>query len=120
MLMIIFLAIVAFIAAILTRQISSAFVTNPWLNGLIIGVLVVGIGLAFLQVGRLFREVLWVNSFRAGTEAANSVLLASIKALLGRSSSMAFSTTSIPSPLASTKVAMSCAISLSYSYSSGF
>ena len=41
--MLVFLAIVAFIAAILTRQISSAFSTNPGLNGLILGVLVVGI-----------------------------------------------------------------------------
>src|SRR5205085_2955191 len=53
--MVIFLAIVAFIAAILTRQISTAFVTNPGLNGLIVGVLAVGILLAFVQVGRLFR-----------------------------------------------------------------
>ncbi|TIT56850.1 MAG: flagellar motor protein MotA, partial [Mesorhizobium sp.] len=45
--MVIFLAIVAFIAAILTRQVTTAFVTNPGLNGLIVGVLVVGILLAF-------------------------------------------------------------------------
>ncbi|MBB6465391.1 MotA/TolQ/ExbB proton channel family protein [Aminobacter carboxidus] len=93
--MIIFLAIVAFIAAILTRQISSAFGTNPGLNGLIVGVLVVGIGLAFVQVGRLFREVRWVNSFRAGSEATEPVLLAPMKAMLGRSASMAFSTSSM-------------------------
>ena len=66
--MVIFLVIVAFIAAILYRQISQASsVTNPGLNGLIIGVLVVGILLAFTQVIRLFREVRWVNSFRAGS-----------------------------------------------------
>ncbi|MEJ6783524.1 MULTISPECIES: MotA/TolQ/ExbB proton channel family protein [Phyllobacteriaceae] len=93
--MIIFLAIVAFIAAILTRQISNAFVTNPGLNGLIIGVLVVGIGLAFVQVGRLFREVRWVNSFRAGSEVTEPVLLAPMKAMLSRSSSMAFSASSM-------------------------
>ena len=61
--MVVFLAIVGFIAAILYRQISHAFVTNPGLNGLIIGVLAVGILLAFTQVVRLFREVRWVNSF---------------------------------------------------------
>jgi hypothetical protein len=93
--MVVFLAIVAFIAAILTRQISSAFVTNPGLNGLIIGVLVVGILLAFQQVGRLFREVRWINSFRAGSETTEPVLLAPMKALLSRSSSMAFSTSSM-------------------------
>jgi hypothetical protein len=93
--MIIFLAIVAFIAAILTRQISSAFATNPGLNGLILGVLVVGILLAFAQTIRLFREVRWVNSFRAGSEVTEPVLLAPMKALLSRSSSMAFSTSSM-------------------------
>ncbi|NGN42303.1 flagellar motor protein MotA [Mesorhizobium sp. CGMCC 1.15528] len=93
--MVVFLAIVAFIAAILTRQISSAFTTNPGLNGLILGVLVIGILLAFLQVTRLFREVRWVNTFRAGSEEAEPVLLAPMKALLSRSSSMAFSTSSM-------------------------
>ncbi|MEP9372172.1 MotA/TolQ/ExbB proton channel family protein [Mesorhizobium sp. KR1-2] len=93
--MLIFLAIVAFIAAILTRQITSAFSTNPGLNGLILGVLLIGILLAFLQVTRLFREVRWVNSFRAGSETTTPVLLAPMKALLGRSSSMAFSTSSM-------------------------
>lgn len=93
--MLIFLAIVAFIAIILTRQITTAFVTNPGLNGLIAGVLAVGILLAFVQVGRLFREVRWVNSFRAGSETTEPVLLAPMKAMLGRSSSMAFSTSSM-------------------------
>jgi hypothetical protein len=93
--MVIFLAIVGFIAIILTRQIQSAFVTNPGLNGLILGVLIVGILLAFAQVGRLFREVRWVNSFRAGSETTEPVLLAPMKAMLGRSASMAFSTSSM-------------------------
>ena len=97
--MLIFLAIVAFIAAILYRQISHAFVTNPGLNGLIIGVLVVGILLAFTQVIRLFREVRWVNSFRAGSEVTEPVLLAPMKALLSRSSTMALSTSSMRSML---------------------
>jgi hypothetical protein len=93
--MLVFLAIVGFIAAILYRQVSAAFVTNPGLNGLIIGVLVVGILLAFVQVVRLFREVRWVNSFRAGSEETEPVLLAPMKALLSRSSSMALSTLSM-------------------------
>lgn len=93
--MVIFLAIVAFIGAILYRQVSRAFVTNPGLNGLIIGVLLVGILLAFTQVVRLFREVRWVNSFRAGSEVTEPVLLAPMKALLSRASSMALSTASM-------------------------
>jgi len=97
--MLVFLAIVAFIAAILTRQISAAFTTNPGLNGLILGVLVVGILLTILQTIRLFREVRWVNSFRAGSETTEPVLLAPMKAMLSRSSTMAFSTSSMRSML---------------------
>ncbi|TPI45669.1 flagellar motor protein MotA [Mesorhizobium sp. B2-9-1] len=93
--MVIFLIIVAFIAAILTRQISTAFSSNPGLNGLIVGVLAVGILLAFAQVGRLFREVRWVNSFRAGSETTEPVLLSPMKAMIGRSSTIAFSTSSM-------------------------
>ncbi len=93
--MMVFLAIVAFIAAILARQIMSAFSTNPGLNGLILGVLIVGILLSFQQTVRLFREVRWVNSFRAGSEVTEPVLLAPMKALLSRSSSMALSTSSM-------------------------
>ena len=91
--MLVFLAIVGFVAAILYRQISAAFTTNPGLNGLILGVLTVGVLMAFSQVIRLFREVRWVNSFRAGAETTEPVLLAPMKALLSRSTSMSLSTT---------------------------
>jgi hypothetical protein len=97
--MLVFLAISGFIAAILYRQISAAFAANPGLNGLILGVLAVGILLAFAQVIRLFREVRWVNSFLAGSEGGQPVLLAPMKALLSRSSSMALSTSSMRSIL---------------------
>jgi hypothetical protein len=97
--MLVFLAMVGFIAAILYRQVSSAFATNPGLNGLILGVLAIGVLLAFVQVVRLFREVRWVNSFRAGTDARPPVLLAPMMALLGRSSAMALSTVSMRSIL---------------------
>lgn len=97
--MLIFLAIVGFVAAILYRQISSAFQTNPGLNGLILGVLAVGILLVFGQVIRLFREVRWVNSFRAGTDRRDPVLLAPMKALLSRSSAASLSTSSMRSIL---------------------
>jgi len=97
--MLIFLVIVGFVAAILYRQISSAFESNPGLNGLILGVLLIGILLAFGQVVRLFREVRWINSFLAGTEANEPVLLAPMKALLSRSSAVALSPTSMRSIL---------------------
>lgn len=101
--MIIFLALVGFLSAVLYRQISSAFTTNPGLNGLILGVLVVGIVLIFLQVIRLFREVAWVNSFKAGdtVNAARKapVLLAPMRGLLSRQQSVSISTLSMRSIL---------------------
>lgn len=99
--MVIFLAIVAFIGAILFRQVAEAFSANPGLNGLIIGVMVIGIVLAILQVSRLFREVNWVNALRAGEPEAGSdpILLAPMKALVGRRSSFALSTNTMRSIL---------------------
>ncbi len=102
--MIIFLIITGFLASILYRQILSAFYTNPGLNGLILGVLVVGILLSLLQVTRLIPEVRWVNSFRLGTAelevSRDPVLLAPMKALLGQNGhEMSISTNSMRSIL---------------------
>lgn len=100
--MLIFLIIVAFLAAILMRQIHTFFVTNPGLNGLILGVLLVGILLAFGQVLRLLPEIRWVNSFRDGDREGTArppVLLAPMRALIGRRQSMALSTSSMRSIL---------------------
>lgn len=88
LIMIIFLTIFGFLAAILYRQISEAFITNPGLNGLILAVLGIGVLLALIQVFRLMPEVSWVNSFREGNPDLESrrepVLLAPMKALLGQ------------------------------------
>ncbi len=62
--MLIFLTLVGFLAAILHEQLTAAFITNPGLNGLIVGVLFLGIVYAFRQVIRLYREIKWVNAFR--------------------------------------------------------
>lgn len=99
--MVIFLAISSFVGAILFRQVATAFSANPGLNGLIVGVLIIGIGLAILQVGRLFREVNWVNALRAGEPDAGSdpILLAPMKALVGRRSTFTLSTTTMRSIL---------------------
>lgn len=84
--MIVFLIIAGFIAAILYPQVHSAFMSNPGLNGLIIGVLLIGIAFAFRMVIRLFPEVNWVNSFRIadpGLELTRSpVLLAPMAMML--------------------------------------
>ncbi|MHA1165055.1 MAG: flagellar motor protein MotA [Alphaproteobacteria bacterium] len=62
--MIIFLVLVMFLVAILSTQVMSSFMTNPGLNGLIVGVLLIGIGYSFRQIIRLFPEIRWVNNFR--------------------------------------------------------
>jgi hypothetical protein len=62
--MLVFLTIGALVVVILNRQIVKAFFANPGLNALIVGVLLIGIVLAFRQVVRLFPEIAWVNSFR--------------------------------------------------------
>ena len=62
--MLIFLIIVGFVVLILFPRIIVAFMANPGLNGLIVGVLTMGTVLAIRQVMRLFPEVRWVNSFR--------------------------------------------------------
>ncbi len=102
--MVIFLIIVCFIAAILYRQAHAAFITNPGLNGLILGVLVVGIILVFAQVLALRPEVRWFNSFRAAGDNAMLVgrdpkLLAPMRALIGGRRSMAISTAALRSIL---------------------
>ncbi|KAA0972411.1 flagellar motor protein MotA [Aureimonas fodinaquatilis] len=84
--MVVFLALTAFVALILGRQIASAFASNPGLNGLIFGVLAVGILLALGQILRLSREVRWINLYRDGSEEAEEVrspvLLAPMQSLL--------------------------------------
>src|SRR2546422_2760276 len=62
--MLVFLILCALVVIVLYKQIWTAFLANPGLNALIIGVLAIGIALAFRQVIRLFPEVDWVNGFR--------------------------------------------------------
>ncbi|MTW18032.1 flagellar motor protein MotA [Rhodoplanes serenus] len=62
--MLVFLVLGALLVVVLHRPIWSAFLANPGLNGLIVGVLLIGVILAFRQVVRLFPEVAWVNGFR--------------------------------------------------------
>ncbi len=67
----VFLALAGFIAFILHDQIQRAFMANPGLNGLILGVLAVGIVMAVATVVRLFREIEWVNAW-GGPNAASA------------------------------------------------
>ncbi|HVB89530.1 MAG TPA: flagellar motor protein MotA, partial [Beijerinckiaceae bacterium] len=82
---VVFLVLIGFVALILYRQIRTAFMANPGLNALIIGVLFIGIVLALRQVWRLFPEIRWVNALRGETLAAvrPPVLLAPMATMLG-------------------------------------
>ncbi len=59
--MAVFLILVGFVAVILHEPIETAFMANPALNGVIIGAAAIGVLISFGQVGRLFREIAWVN-----------------------------------------------------------
>jgi|SRR5579862_253263 len=86
--MLVFLILCGLIAFVLQRQIFNAFLANPWLNGLIVGVLAIGIIMSFHQVIRLFPEVSWVNGYRSVDPQAAAArapkLLAPMAAMLGR------------------------------------
>jgi hypothetical protein len=83
--MAVFLVLAGFVAFILYRQIWSAFMANPGLNALILGVMGIGIILALRQVFRLFPEVRWVNVLSRDEDADAAVsptLLAPMAALI--------------------------------------
>jgi hypothetical protein len=92
--MAVFLVLAGFVAFILYRQIWSAFLANPGLNGLIMGVMLIGIVLAIRQVWRLFPEVRWVNTIKQTEEGLvapiSPVLLAPMAALIGNRSNRSF------------------------------
>ena len=79
-----FLVLVGFVVLILYKSIALAFSANPGLNGLIIGVLLIGAMFAFRQVFRLFREISWVNSLveTDGAGARSPILLGTMATML--------------------------------------
>ncbi|HUN13067.1 MAG TPA: flagellar motor protein MotA, partial [Rhabdaerophilum sp.] len=84
--MIVFLVLAGLILLVIQNQVMVAFWANPALNGLILLVLALGIVFAFAQVGRLFREIRWVNSLITPDETKSvpePLLLAPMAALLG-------------------------------------
>lgn len=85
--MFVFVLLCVALASVLHEAIWRAFLNNPGLNGVIFGVLFIGVVFAFRQVVRLVPEVEWVNGFRVadpGIEVPRApVLLAPMAALLG-------------------------------------
>lgn len=95
---VIFLILIAFIILILYKKIGTAFMANPGLNGLIFGVLFVGIVLGIRQVAQLFREVRWVNALPGGSAGTVKppLLLAPMATLLaGKPPGAAISTVTL-------------------------
>jgi hypothetical protein len=85
--MLVFVVLVGLIVFVLHKQIEVAFMANPGLNALIIGVEVIGIVLSVRQVLRLYPEIAWVNNFRLADPGLAverpPVLLAPMAAILG-------------------------------------
>ncbi len=100
--MFVFLTLVAFLVSILHEQLQRALATNPGLNGLILGVLALGILYAFRQVIRLYPEIRWVNAFRIADPGLSishkPVLLAPMATMLrDRTGTLSLSTTAMRS-----------------------
>ena len=100
--MVVFLAIVGFIVAIALPTLKTAFAANPFLNGMILFVLVVGILFSFRQVLRLYPEIQWVNAFRIAkpglAQEHKTVLLAPMATMLrDRTGALSLSTASMRS-----------------------
>ncbi|MGQ0662155.1 MAG: flagellar motor protein MotA [Pseudomonadota bacterium] len=85
--MIVFLAVVAGVCVLLLAGLTHAFLANPALNGLILGVLALGILYNFRQVLLLNPEVGWIERYRRNQPglAAQPLprLLAPMAAMLG-------------------------------------
>ncbi len=85
--MLLFLAAVVALAGVLYAGIQGAFFANPALNGLILGVLVLGIMYIFRTVTVLAREVAWLEHFRAGQPPISNIpeprMLAPMASMLG-------------------------------------
>ncbi len=86
--MVVLLVVVGGLGAVLAPRLKFAFMSNPGLNGVILGVLVLGIAYDFRQVLRLFPEVAWIERFRTDQPGLSIQtpprLLAPMATMLGR------------------------------------
>ena len=70
--MIVFLVAVLIAAIVLFPMLRNTFLANAALNGLILGVMVLGIGYIFRQVLIIYPEVAWIETFRRDQAAVAS------------------------------------------------
>ena len=100
--MLLFLVAVGGVGFMLFMSFREAFMANPALNGLIVGVLFIGILYNFSQVIRLYPEVTWIENFRDSVtnseararhaQSAMPKLLAPMAAMVGARDRFALST----------------------------
>jgi hypothetical protein len=64
-----FLVVAAAVAVVLFSGLQSAFLANPGLNGLIVGVFIIGVVIVFRQVLRLEPEVRWIEQQNRSEDA---------------------------------------------------
>lgn len=100
--MALFLVLIGLLVAVVTPQIKEAILTNIFLNGLIICVMLFGILYSFGQVLRLYPEIRWVNGFRIAdpglSDGRPPILLAPMATMLrDRKGALSLSTTSMRS-----------------------
>jgi HAMP domain-containing protein len=70
--MVVFTMLVAVLVAVILPGLQRAFYANPVLNGVIVGALLLGMLHTFRMVGRLFREVNWVNRYRSSEKGGDT------------------------------------------------
>ena len=103
--MAVFVAVVVAAAALLFGPVADAFMANPALNGLILGVLLIGIAYNFRHVLRLFREIAWIRSVqgpapgRGAPDPARPQLLATLATAFSSEAPVRFSAVSMRSIL---------------------
>src|SRR5215471_6295240 len=73
--MVLFLALVAGLATLLGRSLATAFMGNPAVNGVILGILIAGIIYVFRQVLLLDPELDWIARFRNQQNGDDSAAL---------------------------------------------
>jgi hypothetical protein len=63
---IVFLALAGIVVVVLREIVTRSFVHNPWLNGLILAVLLLGVAYNIRRIVRLRPETRWIEAYRTG------------------------------------------------------
>ena len=83
-----FLSLLVLLGVLIVSPLEQAFMANPGFNGLIVGVLVIGVLINFRQVLALFGELSWIEEFRRKDPErpmqAKARLLAPMAHMLGK------------------------------------